>query len=92
MLSAEAASLLAGLRFCDDKGFSLLVVESDSQVLVELVHSKALAKWPFCNTLREIQHFLNKLSGSLSHLYRKANAVTDTLASLNLGIKNIRRH
>ncbi|XP_071921849.1 uncharacterized protein [Coffea arabica] len=84
VLSAEAMSLLEGLKLCANQGYSSLVVESDSRVLVNMVCFGALSKWPLCNLLREIRHWLEKLNGSLHHMYREANSVTDTLASLQL--------
>ena len=62
-----------------------MIVESDTRVLVQLVGSKALSKWPLCTVLREIRHHIGRLEATLLHVFREANAVADALASLQLG-------
>ncbi|XP_071928034.1 uncharacterized protein [Coffea arabica] len=85
VLAAEAQSLLFSLQLCVERGVSSLIVESDSRVLVQLVGSKALSKWPLCTVLREITHHIGRLEATLLHVFREANAVADALASLQLG-------
>ncbi|XP_071900858.1 uncharacterized protein [Coffea arabica] len=85
VLTAEAQSLLVGLKLCADRGVSSAIMESDSNVLVHLVVSKVLSKWPLYNVLREIRHYLSRMEATLLHVFREANAVADTLASLQLG-------
>ena len=85
VLAAEAQSLLFGLQLCVERGVSSLIVESDSRVLVQLVGSKALSKWPLCTVLREITHHIGRQEATLLHVFREANAVADALASLQLG-------
>nr|XP_027066108.1 uncharacterized protein LOC113691976 [Coffea arabica] len=85
VLTAEAQSLLVGLKLCPDCGVSSVIVESDSKVVVHLVVSKVLSKWLLCNVLREIRHYLSRMEATLLHVFWEANAVADTLASLQLG-------
>lgn len=84
VLSAEASALLFGLQLCVDGGFRQVQVEVDSEVLVKLVLSQSLSKWPLCNTLIRICDLLGAIQAGLSHIFRQANAVVDCLASLSL--------
>ena len=41
--------------------------------------------WPLCNVIHKIKYLLQRLNGSLDHVYEEANAVADSLASLGVG-------
>ena len=84
-LTAETLSLLAGLELFVNQEVSSLVVKLDPKVLVHLVCSDILSKWPLCNMLQVIIHYLSRLNGSSFHVFREANYVADALASLQLG-------
>lgn len=64
VITAEACSLLTGLIICKDRGLQHLQVEVDSEVLVRLVNSKVIAKWPLINHIRQIRALLSSLSAS----------------------------
>lgn len=48
---------------------SSLTVEVGSQLLVRLVSSQMIIKWPLCNTLRQKQELLLSLPASISHFW-----------------------
>ena len=83
--TVEALSLLFGLTLCVQRRMDGLAVEVDSAVLVRLIHSNSLAKWPLCNTLRQIMKIVAQAAIRLSHVFREANGAADKLAGLNLG-------
>ncbi|XP_027178007.1 uncharacterized protein LOC113777166 [Coffea eugenioides] len=85
VVHAEALALMAGLTLCRDRQMIDIRVESDSGTLVQMVNLGALARWPVCNVLRNIRGLVTELGASLCHIYRQANMVADSLASLQLG-------
>lgn len=85
VLHAEGMSLLHGLRLCQQRQVHPVVAEVDSALLVHLALSSQIAKWPFCNILREIRFLLVSMDVSLRHVYREANSAADALASSTLG-------
>ncbi|XP_027150157.1 uncharacterized protein LOC113750371 [Coffea eugenioides] len=58
VLTVESASLLYGLQRCSDGLKEGLMVQVDSESLVQLLKSSAIAKWPLCNTIRRIRALL----------------------------------
>nr|XP_027083667.1 uncharacterized protein LOC113705965 [Coffea arabica] len=86
VLVAENLAVLHGLQLCRDRQIQSLLVEVDSQALVQLIHSARVSKWPLCNTLHQIRHLLASLSSSVSHIFREANSSSDRLANWRRGM------
>ena len=55
-------------------------MEVDSLVLVHLVKSGRMGKWPLVNVVRKIHWLLHKISSSFGHIYHEVNTVADCLA------------
>jgi len=89
VLAAEAAALEHGLQLCGSRGYLPLIIEVDSQILVQLINAIGRAKWPLCNVLDRIRHCMLQLSASITHIFRKANSVADFLSSLNFSGRHI---
>ena len=70
---------------CANRAADALTVESDSKVLVQLVRSDIVSKWPLRNALWEIRFLLRRMRAPLHHVFREANSVADALASLQMG-------
>ena len=85
VLEAEAQSFRDDLHICANWAVCTLTVESESKVLVQLVNSDVVSKWPVYNVLREIRHFLHRMRAPLQHVFREANSVADALASFQVG-------
>ncbi|XP_027171546.1 uncharacterized protein LOC113771125 [Coffea eugenioides] len=85
VLTAEGLALLQGLQFCQERQVQGLLVEVDSQVLVHLIQSGTVSKWPLCNMLRRIRHLLASLASSCSHIFQEANSSADLMANLRWG-------
>nr|XP_027124187.1 uncharacterized protein LOC113740870 [Coffea arabica] len=85
VVHAEALALLAGLHYCQERHFTGVRAESDSDTLVRMISSGALANWPLCNVLRKLRCLLANLGATVSHVYREANMVADAMASAQLG-------
>lgn len=77
---AEATCLLRGLQVCATLGFTSVLVESDSQVLVDMVHKNATWPWRHCSVLTHILMFMQATNSSLVHIFREANSAADWLA------------
>ena len=84
VVHAEGLALLTGLQWCVGTGLSDILVEVDSLALVRLVTSQSVGKWPLCSVLSQIRLLLCKVKGTITHIYREANAVADNLAALSL--------
>ncbi|XP_071914053.1 uncharacterized protein [Coffea arabica] len=82
VLEAECLALLEGLQLCVQRGLVLSLVEVDSKVLVHLVVSGAVAKWPLCNSLRKVRRLLEGFPATISHVFREANGPADRLAAV----------
>ncbi|XP_027155903.1 uncharacterized protein LOC113756420, partial [Coffea eugenioides] len=84
VVHAEGLALLTGLQWCVGTGLSDILVEVDSLVLARLVTSQSIGKWPLCSILSQIRLLLGKVQGTITHIYREANAVADSLTALSL--------
>ncbi|XP_071901116.1 uncharacterized protein [Coffea arabica] len=82
-LLAEVLALLAGLRFCHQRGFTQVRVQSDSLVLVGILQCWFQCSWQI---RREVFHIwqLAEDSGHFSHCFRETNTVADILANEGL--------
>ena len=84
VLMVEALSLLTGLQICKKHMAGNVLMEVDSNVLVQLVSSGLVARWSLVGTLQHIQALLNELHASLDHIFRKANSLANALAFARL--------
>ena len=58
-----------------------ILIESDSQVLVQMVLRKVMVPWRLQIFLEQIWQLLDSLQYQMRHIYREANGVADFLAS-----------
>ena len=77
---AEPFSLLVGLQICKKRMAGNVLMEVDSNVLVQLVSYGLVARWSLVGTLQHIRALLNELHASLDHIFRKANSLANALA------------
>lgn len=82
VLEAELLSLWFGIKFCLDKGFSGFLVEVDNEALVKVIKSKAVGCWSISYTLETVHKVIVGFNLSISHVFREANRVADSLAGL----------
>ncbi|OIT33478.1 hypothetical protein A4A49_57326, partial [Nicotiana attenuata] len=69
-----------GLRMALNHKLVSLIVETDSQVLIQLLLSDNIA---FSHMLIDRRHLLEKLgSPQVGHIFREANAAADKLAAM----------
>nr|XP_027098809.1 uncharacterized protein LOC113718088 [Coffea arabica] len=84
VLTAESLALLQRLLFCNRGRVQRLLVEVDSEGLVRLLDPGGLAKWPLCNSLRQIKALLQSFNATTVHIFREVNAAADNLAAMDL--------
>ncbi|CAK9141098.1 unnamed protein product, partial [Ilex paraguariensis] len=60
---------------------SLILVESDSQILVQMVKGLAAIPWKLQDLLKRIKLLFGMMNLQISHIYREANGLADFLAS-----------
>ncbi|MQL94060.1 hypothetical protein Taro_026721 [Colocasia esculenta] len=79
-LEAEALALRNGIILCYEKGISYFLIESDSLVLVQMMKGNYSIPWHLSIITQDILYRCQHIHVSLSHIYREANQVADTLA------------
>ncbi|MQM17956.1 hypothetical protein Taro_050938 [Colocasia esculenta] len=85
-LEAEALALRNGIILCYEKGISDFLVESDSLVLVQMMKGNYSIPWRLSIITQDILYRCQHIHVSLSHIYREANQVADTLAGFGCTI------
>ncbi|CAK9165118.1 unnamed protein product [Ilex paraguariensis] len=66
---------------------SLILVESDSQTLVQMVKGIAAVPWKLQYLLKRINLLFGMMNLQISHIYREANGIADFLASFAVQTK-----
>lgn len=86
-LLAELHGIRDGLLLARDRGLLPLLLESDSQLAIDLLQRDDVGAHPYRTIIHDCRDLLLSLGVvSLSHVYREANFVADFLASLGLSI------
>ena len=80
-LRAETWALLIGLQTCKHRGFENISVQSDSLLLVGIIQQRIPCPWEIRREVRQIWKLLED-PVHLSHCYREANTVADTLSNV----------
>jgi ribonuclease HI len=81
-LQAEIQSLKYALDLCYSHNLSDFVIESDSRLLVDFVHSRATWPWMYCDLLTEVCAKLVQARATIAHCFRETNTVADSLARI----------
>ena len=79
----EALAILVAVEQCCQRGWKRIICESDSQVVVNLLHSRSLVHvdWHLALVIQQIIQLSNSLdSVSFKHIPREWNGVGDCLA------------
>jgi ribonuclease HI len=85
VLQAEAWGLFTGLQIAKELKITHLMVESDSAVLISLIHSSQLQLHPLGTLLMNCKSIMNNFNHcSVSHIHRERNMVADCLAKKSI--------
>ncbi|GLJ43283.1 hypothetical protein SUGI_0898790 [Cryptomeria japonica] len=83
---AEISALEARLRWCVNNGVVKLVIEGDSQVILNGVINSVFQSWWLQSWILRIKLLLNSLGDyRIQHMFREGNKATNYLA--NMGIE-----
>ncbi|KAL3513710.1 hypothetical protein ACH5RR_026427 [Cinchona calisaya] len=78
----QVLTLEAGLRLCLDKGWSDVLVETDSMVLYQMVRGDISLPWKLYSFIPKIRCLMAADQFQISHIFREANMVADSLAKM----------
>jgi ribonuclease HI len=85
---AECLAALEGLKICKRLNFPKLIIEGDSQIIINAIRTKKMPNWILNSKIEEINHILESFPEILvKHTYREGNSDADNLA--NLGANGI---
>lgn len=79
---AECHELLQGVQWLQDHGLFGSIIEVDSKVLFDYIMQKAKPLWRCWYYVQAISLIHHELQLQISHCYREANQVADSLANL----------
>lgn len=82
-LQAEIKALLFGVKLCLSKGYTLLHIECDSLLLVEMIKGKSGGPWTVQRDLQELLQYKIHFA-QINHCFREANCPADRLS--NVGV------
>ncbi|XP_042964529.1 uncharacterized protein LOC122298728 [Carya illinoinensis] len=77
----EALALKRAVQFCDELGFSNVVLEGDAQVIVKAANNREELYTAYGNVMEEVRGFLKmRESWKIQFIHREANNVAHILA------------
>ena len=80
---AEFTALEEGLQSCINLGISKLIIEGDSQIILNALRNRATPNWILNSRLLEVLSLLDKFEEiKFCHIYREGNSKADILANL----------
>ncbi|XP_075091582.1 uncharacterized protein LOC142171777 [Nicotiana tabacum] len=79
---AEAKAMLYGVKLCCNCGFSKVIVESDSMLIVNLVNQRIKPPWQLTQIIEQIREVTETGNFLFVHIFREGNAIVDHLAKL----------
>ncbi|GLJ54923.1 hypothetical protein SUGI_1179210 [Cryptomeria japonica] len=88
---AEISTLEVGLKWCALKRIDKLVIEGDSQIILNGISSSKFQNWRLDNWTPRIKLFFNSLGDfHIQHMYQEGNKVADVLANLGIEESDVR--
>ncbi|XP_059070720.1 uncharacterized protein LOC131860341 [Cryptomeria japonica] len=79
-------ALEAGLRLCIRQRLSRIIIEGDSQIIIDGIRQSSLHNWKLNKWVPMIKEHLRTIeSYEIGHVYREGNQVVDYLANLGVG-------
>ncbi|KAI5650325.1 hypothetical protein M9H77_36330 [Catharanthus roseus] len=87
-IEAEAYGFYKGFELYMALGFSSFCILSDSQVVVDTLHSASAPLWYLDSLFRSILLLLKDLNCTIRYIYKEANNVVDSLANYGCSTRN----
>ncbi|XP_070020448.1 uncharacterized protein [Nicotiana sylvestris] len=76
----EASAALAGVEWCSRSDCNNIILECDSQLVVDLINGKSKLPWQMQGIIKRIQDIAGQLNCAIRHCYRESNQIADALA------------
>ena len=87
---AELRALEEGLLLCIKLGVSKIIIEGDSQIVLNAIRKKSTPNWVINSKLECIVNLLDKFEDTrIEHIFREGNVVADKLANMGADGQNI---
>lgn len=86
---AEAMALVQSLDFCSTTAQHPLEAEIDSKNVVDYLSGTNATPWNFWNFVDSILTHQRNFNATITHVYREANSVADSLASFGSNISSL---
>ena len=79
---AELEALCQGVKLCHKLNLTKVVIEGDSQIIVNAIRKRSTPNWVLNSHLVEILSIIDKLEDyRICHIYREGNHLADQLAN-----------
>ncbi|GLJ52255.1 hypothetical protein SUGI_1111600, partial [Cryptomeria japonica] len=89
----EISVLEVGLKWCASKRNDKLVIEGDSQIILNGISSSKFQNWHLENWILRIKMFLDLLGDfHIQHMFWEGNKATDLLANLGIEESHVREY
>ncbi|GLJ18308.1 hypothetical protein SUGI_0323980 [Cryptomeria japonica] len=86
---AKIRPLEAGLNLCIQNGISKVLIEGDSQIIINDIIKSKFECWKLCKWFPRINHLLELIGTfEIKHVYREGNRLADYLANLGVVCKD----
>ena len=80
---AELEALKQGLQLCHNLKLSKVIIEGDSQIILNAIRKRSTPNWVLNSLLEEVLALLDKMAEyRICHIYREGNQKADYLANL----------
>ncbi|XP_009784324.2 uncharacterized protein [Nicotiana sylvestris] len=89
---AEALEIVEALKYCEEKGFAQVILQTDSLLLKNAIEGIWAVPWVIAEYVEDIVHVMTRMHVNLSHIMREGNCLADHLANHAIDIGNIQAH
>lgn len=80
---AELEALHEGIKSCHKMGITKVIIEGDSQIVLNALRNRSTTNWVLHSKLEEILLLLDKFEAfQINHIFREGNQKADKLANL----------
>ena len=84
MLAAELWGIRAGLKLAKEKNWKRVIIESDSEVAVDLVHPCDVNNHPDKVLIMDSRKMMDELDADIIHTLREGNRCADILSKMGI--------
>ncbi|PHU20008.1 hypothetical protein BC332_11159 [Capsicum chinense] len=78
---AEVKAILQGIKICISMRLSNVIIEDDSQIIIDMINNKMKPPWQIYYIIDHIIQLSSKVNFIFVHTYREGNKLADLLAN-----------